>query len=179
MRIIRKWALALALFIALTLDGSLALYLHQFMSWNGFGASCWLMPIGIMLIALFDDMNDKEIWLALGAGVIADISTLGIVGVYTVFLPLACWACQKMARFLPEVFLSRLVVVLLGLTLLDLYSWVVLSTVGIISTSVHTMLISLLINLAWSLLFFVLTYWIWGSLATNYPFLVDLQAYRQ
>ena len=62
MRIFREWVLAIALYVALVLDGSLAFYLHQFQNWHGYGASCWLMPIGIMLIALFDDMNDKEIW---------------------------------------------------------------------------------------------------------------------
>lgn len=179
MRIFREWVLAIALFVALTLDGSISLYLHQFMTWNTYGASCWIMPIGIMLIGLFDDVNSKEIWLALGAGIVADISTLGIIGIYTVFLPLASWVCQRVARFLPDVFWSRLLVVLLGLTLLDLYNWVVLSLVGIITVSVHMMLMSLLLNLGWSIIFFVLTYWIWGNLATNYPFMVDLNAYRQ
>lgn len=179
MRIFREWILAIALYVALILDGSLSFYLHQFMNWGSIGANCWLLAIGIMLIALLDDTNEKEIWLALGAGVVADISSLGIIGVYTVFFPLASWACQRIARFLPEVFWSRLIVVLLGLTLLDFYSWLVLNTVGIISISLHTLLFSLLFNLLWSAIFFCLTYWIWFILARQYPFLVDLNAYRQ
>lgn len=179
MRIFRKWVLAIALYVALVLDTSLALYLHQFLTWNNIGASCWLMPIGVMLIGLFDDINSKEIWLALGAGIVADISTLGIIGVYTVFLPLSCWVCQRIARFLPESFWSRLLVVLLGLALLDLYSWAVLTAVGVISISVHRLLLSLAFNLGWSIIAFVLSYWIWGNLAQNYPFLIDLSSYRQ
>lgn len=179
MRIFHEWVLAIALFVALTIDGCLAFYLHQFLNINGIGASCTIMPIGIMLIGLFDDINKKEIWLAIGAGVVADISTLGIIGVYTVFLPLSCWACQKMARFLPEVFWSRFIVILIGVTLLDFYSWLILKMVGMISISGLQMLFSLLYNLVWSAVFFVLTYWIWARLATNYPFLVDLDAYRQ
>lgn len=179
MRTFRKWILAIALFVAIILDGSLAFYLHQFMTYNDYGSACWLMPIGVMLIGLFDDVNSNEIWLALGAGLVADIYSLGIVGVYTVFLPLACFVCQKIARFLPEMFWSRLIVVLLGVTLLDIYSWGVLTMVGLINVSAHDMLISLAFNLGWSFIFTVLTYWIWGNLARDYPFLVDLQAYRQ
>ena len=178
MRILRKWALAIALFVALLFDGVLAQYLHQFLTIGRYGASLTLLPIGIMLIALFDDTNSNEIWLALGAGIVADIATLCIVGVYTVFFPLASWACQKVARFLPEIFWSRLIVVIIGLTILDIYSWLILTMVGIISVPVKIMLISLLVNAGWSIIFFVATYWIWGNLAESYPFLIDLNAYR-
>lgn len=178
MRIFRKWVLAIALFVALILDGTLALYLHQFMNWGAYGASAWILPIGIMLIGLFDDTNPNEIWLALGAGLVADISTLGIIGVYTVFFPLSCWACQRIARFLPEMFWSRLIIVLIGVTLLDIYSWAVLTMVGLISISTKIMLISLAVNVCWSIVFFTITYWIWGNLAEKYPFLIDLSAYR-
>lgn len=179
MHILRQWILAIALFVALILDGSLSFYLHQFMTVGDYGAACWLMPIGVMLIGLFDDTNSKEIWLALGAGVVADIYSLGIIGVYTVFLPVICFVCQKIARFLPEMFWSRLIIVLLGVTLLDIYSWGILTMVGLIDVSAQAMLVSLGINLIWSLVFTALTYWIWGNLAQDYPFLVDLQAYRQ
>ena len=179
MRIFREWVLAIALYVALVVDSSLAFYLHQFMNLGPYGASCWLMPIGIMLIGLFDDMNGREIWLALGAGVVADIYTTGIIGIYTVFLPLSCWACQKAARFLPEIFLSRLIVVLIGVTLLDVYDWVILNMVGVISVGTVNLLVSLLINLIWSAIFTCATYWIWAILATRYPFMVDLNAYRQ
>lgn len=179
MRIFREWVLAIALYVALILDGTLSLYLHQFMYIGNYGAACWLMPIGIMLIGLFDDINYKEIWLALGAGVIADMSTLGIIGIYTVFFPLACWGCQRIARFLPEMFWSRLIVVLIGVTILDVYSWLILTMVGIISISSHVMAMSLLVNLGWTIVFFIPSYWVWGNLAQNYPFLTDLDAYRQ
>lgn len=179
MRIFREWVLAIALYVALVLDGAFAFHLHQFMYIGNYGAACWLMPIGVMLIGLFDDTNYREIWLAFGAGIVADISTLGIIGVYTVFLPVACWLCQRVARFLPEMFWSRLVIVLIGVSALDAYIWGILTMVGLIDASVHTLLISTALNLGWSILFFALTYWIWGVLTQNYPFLIDLDAYRQ
>lgn len=179
MRIFREWVLAIALFVALILDGSLSFYLHQFLVIGEIGASCFLLPIGIMLIGLFDDTNSKEIWLALGAGVIADIFNLGFIGVYTVFLPLSCYLCQRVARILPETFWARLVVVLIGTSLLEVYSCFILKIVGIATVSNHNLLLSILISLPWTILFFSATYWIWGSLAQNYPFLIDLDAYQQ
>lgn len=179
MRIFRKWVLAIALFVSIVLDGSLSFYLHQFLTFKGAASSCDLLLIGIMLIALFDDINQNEFWLALGTGVVADIVNLGFIGVYTVFLPVACWVCQKMARFLPEVFWSRLIIVLLGTIVFEIYSWAILNLVGIISAGTRSLLVSSAYNLIWTLVFFILTYWIWGRLATDYPFLIDLNAYRQ
>lgn len=179
MRFIREWALAIALYVALVLDGALSFYLHQFMHIGNLVAGSWFMPIGVMLIALFDDTNSREIWLALGAGIVADLSSLGIIGVYTVFLPLASYCCERIARFLPETFWARLLLVLLGLSLLDAYSWGIFTLINMTTASWHVMLMSLLFNLAWSLFFFILSYWIWGHLAQNYPFLIDLNAYRQ
>ena len=178
MRIVREWILAIALFVALVLDGSLSLYLHQFMVYGSYNSACLFVPIGIMLIALFDDTNKREIWLALGTGIVADLYFLGIIGVYSVFLPLVCWACQRLARFLPEVFWARLIVVLAGVIILSIYSWIILSMVGMISISDHLMLISLIPTLIWSSIFTVLTYWIWGNLAQDYPFMINLDAYR-
>lgn len=179
MRFVREWALAIALYLALVLDGALSFYLHQFLHIGSFAAATWFMPIGVMLIALFDDTNKREIWLALGAGIVADIFSAGIIGVYTVFLPLASYCCQRIARFLPETFWARLLVVLLGLSLLDAYSWGIFTLVNMTTASFHVMLMSLLFNLVWSLFFFILSYWIWGRLAQNYPFLIDLSAYEQ
>lgn len=179
MHYLREWTLAIALYVALVLDGSLSFYLHQLLHFKGITASPWLLPIGIMLIALFDEMNSKEIWLALGAGVVADIYFLGIIGIYTVALPLLSWVGQKIARFLPETFWARLIAVLLGVCLFDLYSILLFSLLKMMKPSLSLLWLNLGLNLLWAALFFTLTYWIWGSLSRNYPFLNDLQAYQQ
>ena len=75
----RKWVLAIGLFIALVVDGVCALYLHQFMTYDHFAASSVILPLSVRLIGLFDDTNDNEIWLALGAGIVADIYFYGII----------------------------------------------------------------------------------------------------
>lgn len=178
MSVFRKWVLAISLFVALVLEGVCSFYLHQFMTYGNYGAFSVILPISIMLIGLFDDTNENEIWLALGTGIIADIYFYGIIGIYTVFLPLSCWAGQKIARFLPEIFWARLIVVLIDTTAFIVYSWLVFKMIGFASISIHMLLMSLLVNLGWTILFFVLLYWIWGNLAQDYPFLIDLNTYR-
>ncbi|WEV51916.1 rod shape-determining protein MreD [Lactobacillus sp. ESL0731] len=176
MRSLRKFILAFALYVALVLDGSLALFLHQFMALGN--AACLIMPIGMMLIALFDDLNNKEIWLAIGAGIVADIYFFGIIGAYAVILPIVTWLLQKSARFLPEVFWARILAVLLAVVIVCCYNWLILSVVGVIAVPIKTMLVSLLPTLAWSLVFAILSYPIWGRLARSHPFMVNLDNYQ-
>ncbi|AYE61910.1 MreD-like cell shape-determining protein [Lactobacillus helveticus] len=178
MSVFRKWVLAIGLFVAIVVDGVCSLYLHQFMDYGSFGAASLILPISVMLIGLFDDTNKNEIWLALGTGIVADIYFYGFIGIYAVFLPFSCWICQKIARFLPEIFWARLIVVLLGTTVFVAYSWLIFNMVSVTTTSLHGLLMSLLVNLGWTAGFFVCLYWIWGNLAQDYPFLIDLNAYR-
>lgn len=178
MSIFRKWVLAIAMFVALIIDGICSFYLHQFMNYGSFGAASVILPISMMLIGLFDDTNENEIWLAIGTGIVADVYFYGIIGIYTVFLPVSCWLCQRIARFLPEFFGARLIVILLGTTVFIAYSWLIFKAVGFADASMHALLLSLLVNLGWSTLVFALLYWIWGNLARDYPFLIDLNAYR-
>ena len=145
MSIFRKWVLAIAMFVVLIVDGICSFYLHQFMNYGSFGAASVILPISMMLIGLFDDTNDNEIWLAIGIGIVADIYFYGIIGIYTVFLPVSCWICQKVARFLPEVFWARLIVILFGTTVFVAYDWLVFKAVGLADASVYTLLMSLLV----------------------------------
>ena len=143
MSIFRKWVLAIAMFVALIIDGICSFYLHQFMNYGSFGAASVILPISMMLIGLFDDTNENEIWLAIGTGIVADVYFYGIIGIYTVFLPVSCWLCQRIARFLPEVFWARLIVILLGTTVFIAYSWLIFKAVGFADVSMHALLLSL------------------------------------
>lgn len=176
MRSLRKFILAFALYVALALNGSLSFYLHQFFSWTS--ASNLLLPIGIMLIALFDDTNIKEVWLALGAGVVSDIYFFGIIGIYSICLPLVCWLLQKAARFIPEVFWARMLAVLIACVGINCFIWLILNVIGITRVSVLELLKGFLPTICWSIIFMSLTYKLWGYLATKYPFMVNLDNYR-
>jgi rod shape-determining protein MreD len=177
MRIFKKLILAFALYLALVINASLSFFLHQFFASTG--GSNLLMPIGMMLIALFDDTNKNEIWLALCSGIVADLYYFGIIGIYTIALPLICLALQWMARFLPEVFWVRVLVVLLSAILFDFYTWIIINLVGISSISVTELLTSIIPTVGWTILFTIITYKLWNVLASSYPFMINLDNYKQ
>lgn len=173
MRFLQKYNLALVLFLALLLNGSLSLSLHSVMQLS----ANFLMPVGMMLIALFDDTNKNELWLALGAGIISDIYFYGIIGVYTICLPGICWLLQKMARYLPEVFLVRIIVTLVGAILLNGCSWLILNLMGLISVPFADLIKTMIPTIIWSLVFAIISYPLWANLTRKYPFMVKLDNY--
>lgn len=177
MKTLRKFTLVLALYVALAISGSLSFYLHQFFSFGK--ASNLLVPVSMMLIALFDDTNDKEIWLALGAGIVSDIYFFGIIGIYAIILPIVSWLLQKSARFLPEVFWARVLAVLIASVLTQGFTWLILNMTGLSSIGISKLVQSILPTLCWVFIFICATYKLWWNLALNYPFMVNLENYRQ
>ena len=177
MKTLRKFTLVLALYVALAVSGSLTFYLHQFFSFGK--ASNLLVPVSMMLIALFDDTNDKEIWLALGAGIVSDIYFFGIIGIYAIILPIVSWLLQKSARFLPEVFWARVLAVLIASVLTQGFTWLILNMTGLSSIGISKLVQSILPTLCWVFIFICATYKLWWNLALNYPFMVNLENYRQ
>ena len=171
MAVLRKWYVAIALFMALILDGVLAYNLQTLIFHRDFSGSCWLTVIGITLIALNDDKNDANIWLCLGLGFIADLYYLGIIGIYTVAFPLICFIIQQSARFLPEVFWFRLVICLVTYLGLSAYVFFMLNLSGMIQLPFTAFLHSILPNLLWCAILVLCTYWFWVKLVEEYPFL--------
>lgn len=177
MKTLRKFTLVLALYVALAISGSLSFYLHQFFSFGK--ASNLLVPVSMMLIALFDYTNNKEIWLALGAGIVSDIYFFGIIGIYAIILPIVSWLLQKSARFLPEVFWARVLAVLIASVLTQGFTWLILNMTGLSSIGILKLVQSILPTLCWVFIFICATYKLWWNLALNYPFMVNLENYRQ
>ncbi|AWM75207.1 rod shape-determining protein MreD [Lactobacillus kullabergensis] len=177
MKTLRKFTLVLALYVALAISGSLSFYLHQFFSFGK--ASNLLVPVSMMLIALFDDTNNKEIWLALGAGIVSDIYFFGIIGIYAIILPIVSWLLQKSARFLPEVFWARVLAVLIASVLTQGFTWLILNMTGLSSIGISKLVQSILPTLCWVFIFICATYKLWWNLSLNYPFMVNLENYRQ
>lgn len=176
MRTLQRYSLAFALFIAIVINGSLSFYMHQLFNFGN--GSNLFMPVGMMLIALFDETNKKELWLALGTGIVSDIFFFGIIGIYAVILPVLVWIMQETARFLPEIFWARILAVLIGSILVNGYTWLALNITGIASIPITKLLISLFPTIVWSFVFTAITYRLWGHLALNHPFMVKLDNYR-
>ncbi len=178
MRIFKQWVVAIALYVAMILDGCLAAVLHQTMSYGNSRASLLLLPIAVMVVAFEDDRNAKEVWLALAVGVIADLYFYGIIGVYAVGLPVMSAFGRWYSRVFPELFIFRLIGLLLMTSAFSAYVWLIFRLIGWTHSSLGQAGMSILYTAGWSALLTVLTYWIWAKLARNYPFLVDLDNYR-
>lgn len=171
MRILREWYVAIALLIALILDGIFAFQFQSLFVHGVHGASCWFTVVGIVLIGLCDDRNQNNLWLALGIGVIADMYYLGFLGIYTVAFPIICFLAQKVARFLPEIFWSRLLVALLAYILMNAYLFLAYSIAGTIRLPLSSLLLSILPSLGVCIVIFLITYKFWVWLVEKYPFL--------
>lgn len=171
MRVLREWYIAIALLVAVVLDGIVACYAQGFIFHGTYGANCWFTVIGIVLMGLCDDRNKSNIWLALGIGVVVDLYYLGFLGVYTVAFPTLCFLAEVIARFLPEVFWSKLIVCLVAYILMDVYLFLVYSITGIISLPISSLLKSILPSLGICVIIFLITYNFWTWIIEKHPFL--------
>ncbi|MBP2057815.1 rod shape-determining protein MreD [Lactobacillus colini] len=171
MRILREWYVAIALLVALVLDGVIAFYAQGIIFKGTYGASCWFTIIGIVLMGLCDDRNDSNIWLVFGIGIVADLYYLGFLGVYTVAFPAVYFLAKSVARFLPEIFWARLMVSLAAYLLLDAYLFLAYSIAGTISLPISSLLMSILPSWGMCLIIFLITYSFWIWLINKYPFL--------
>lgn len=177
MRILRQWYVAIALLVAVLLDGIIAYRLQGFIFQGQFGASCWFSVVGISLIGLIDDRNVNNLWLCFGIGILADLYYYGFLGVYTVSFPLLCFLAQKSARILPEVFWTRLIATLVGYALMEIYLFIVFSIAGTISLPISSLLWSFLPGWGMCLVIFLITYRFWVKLVEKHPFLVIQHRY--
>ena len=117
-------------------------------------------------------------WLALAAGVVADLYFWGIIGIYTFILPALSAFGRWYARVFPELFVFRLLGNIVAITVSCLYTWLVFRLVGWTDLTLKAIGFSLLYTAGWTTGISLATYWLWAKLARSYPFLVDLDNYR-
>lgn len=178
MRIFKQWVLAIALYLALVVEGALSVYLQPALTYQHGRAGLLLLPIAVLIIAYEDERNEKEIWLALAAGVVADLYFWGIIGIYTFILPSLSAFGRWYARVFPELFVFRLLGNIVAITVSCLYTWLVFRLIGWTDLTLKAIGFSLLYTAGWTTGISLATYWLWAKLARSYPFLVDLDNYR-
>lgn len=177
MATLRRWYVAIALFIALLLDGVVSWHFQGIFFKGSGGAACWFTVVGITLIGLCDDRNINNVWLALGAGVIADCYYLGFLGVYSVIFPLICWLSESIARYFPETFLSRTILCMCTYTLVNLYVFLVFHLVKVTNIPLSQLWRTLVPSLLLCFIITLITYHFWVWLVEKYPFLVRQRIY--
>ncbi|KRL63463.1 rod shape-determining protein MreD [Lactobacillus psittaci] len=175
---LKRWSIGLALLFSLWLDGTLSHWLNNVLPSGFTGVNFWSIVVGICLIGLVDDLNNREIIIALVIGLLADLYYLGFVGPYTVGLPLLMFTSQKIARFIPEVFVVRLIIVPIFYLLFTLLFWLIMTTAGVINVDLRSVFLGLLYNFILALILTTLTYPLWVRLARDYPFGEKLDPYH-
>ena len=177
MTTVKRWYIGIALFLTMILDGSLAWTFQRIVFHPNFGAACWFSVVGITLIALRNDLNNNNIWLALGIGILADIFYFGYLGVYTVAFPLLCFILQKLARFLPETFWFRLIICLVSYLFVSFYVFMMYIIVGTQQPTLSSFLLSIVPSWIVCILIYSLSYTFWINLIDKYPFLENQRNY--
>ncbi|MCT7764568.1 MAG: rod shape-determining protein MreD [Lactobacillus iners] len=166
---LKRWYIAIALFFTMVLDGVLSQTFTRFL--GNMNVACWLSIILITLIALSDTHNMANVWLCLVVGLVYDIYYVGVIGIYIVAFPLLCYCVQKIAKYIPELFITRLLVCLLGYIGVYLYLLLVLNIIGIIDISLFAIIRQLVESLVMCGILYILSYNLLLKLIVKYPFL--------
>lgn len=168
MRQIKRWLAAIVLLIVAILSGSLTMFLHPVM-WGK--VSFGLTLIGLVTLALYDEDNYNLLWLAGLLGLLCDWFYLGFLGVCLVAFPALTFLTQRIARYIPEVALPKMLVVVLMYLLQYLYLFLVLAMFNLSDTGRSAFWQGLGSSLLSAIVWTVLTFWAWRKLAQNFPFL--------
>lgn len=170
-RVLLNLVLPLVLLLAIVVSGTLSLYLAPLIHNRFIDAGLSLVEIGIVLLGLTDEDNNKLIYLMIGLGLIADWYYFGFIGVYAVLFPVTLFVAQKITRYLPESFFSYLLITILFLLSWQIYIFGLLNLFSLVNVSLKLFLINsvpatLLIGIV--LYFLTFGFWIW--LIKKYPF---------
>ena len=142
----------------------------------------WVLALGRLYPVAFKPgaarLHPASAWLALAAGVVADLYFWGIIGIYTFILPALSAFGRWYARVFPELFVFRLLGNIVAITVSCLYTWLVFRLIGWTDLTLKAIGFSLLYTAGWTTGISLATYWLWAKLARSYPFLVDLDNYR-
>ncbi|MDO4912135.1 MAG: rod shape-determining protein MreD [Lactobacillus sp.] len=177
MRVMKKWWPLVAAIVAIFLDGIYAKALSGIIVTGFWQAPVMGLPIFILLISIFDDMNFNNVWLALAVGIIADSYFWGVFGIYAVALPLAVVYGRYLSRILPENFLVRWIIVIIGTSLIIVYIWLIFNFTKMAQLTLGQLALHLLGNLFLTTFIFAIYYNPTRALVENYPFFEDLDRY--
>ncbi|QBO35482.1 rod shape-determining protein MreD [Periweissella cryptocerci] len=120
-----KWIFPLVMFFALFLDGALFSNMAGILTRGGNHILPMFLVIWLVygvVYQLDDDGIPLYVW-ALVAGLIYDMFYTGIIGGFTVGLPVMIWLARELRYYLSDSVLSVLMVFILSLTVLQVFSY--------------------------------------------------------
>lgn len=127
-----KWTFAIITFFLLFLDGALYANMAGLLSSGKNNILPMLLVIWFVYAVLFELDDDLPIYMwTFIAGLIYDIFYFGVVGGFTVGLPLMVWISKKLRYYLSDSVISLFMIIILSITSLQLFTYMAALIAGL------------------------------------------------
>ncbi|QYU57291.1 rod shape-determining protein MreD [Weissella confusa] len=177
-----SWLHFVLVYIAIMLDGGIALYFAPVLFKMPMSASPYLSLIVMMmpvLTATVTQMKERSLYIAafLG-GLLFDIFYSGLIGISMIGFPLTVWLASKLQRYLPTSFMSSVAVWFVSMSMYLVFDYAGFGIINLTNLNIPDFIIfhmfpTLIINLMLLVLVYgLLNYWYH---ATRQP---DISAYN-
>ena len=177
-----SWLHFVLVYIAIMLDGGIALYFAPVLFKMPMSASPYLSLIVMMMPVLtgtVTQMKERSLYIAafLG-GLLFDIFYSGLIGISMIGFPLTVWLASKLQRYLPTSFMSSVAVWFVSMSMYFVFDYAGFGIINLTNLNIPDFIIfhmfpTLIINLMLLVLVYgLLNYW---YRATRQP---DISAYN-
>lgn len=177
-----SWLHFVLVYIAIMLDGGIALYFAPVLFKMPMSASPYLSLIVMMMPVLtgtVTQMKERSLYIAafLG-GLLFDIFYSGLIGISMIGFPLTVWLASKLQRYLPTSFISSVAVWFVSMSMYLVFDYAGFGIINLANLNIPDFIIfhmfpTLIVNLLLLVLVYgLLNYWYH---ATRQP---DISAYN-
>ncbi|MCM0598831.1 rod shape-determining protein MreD [Periweissella fabalis] len=147
-----KWIFAVITFFLLFFDGALFANMAGFLTKGQYHIMPMLLVIWFVYAVLFELDLDLPIYAwTLLAGLIYDFFYFGVIGGFTVGLPIMVWVSKQLRFYLSDSIVSLCMIIILSITALQIFTYVAAFIAGLdvgnaANYVVHTFAPSLALN---------------------------------
>ena len=177
-----SWLHFVLVYVAIMLDGGIALYFAPVLFKMPMSASPYLSLIVMMMPVLtgtVTQMKERSLYIAafLG-GLLFDIFYSGLIGISMIGFPLTVWLASKLQRYLPTSFISSVAVWFVSMSMYLVFDYAGFGIINLTNLNIPDFIIfhmfpTLIVNLLLLVLVYgLLNYWYH---ATHQP---DISAYN-
>lgn len=156
-----KWIFAIITFFLLFFDGALFANMAGILTRGQYHIMPMLLVIWFVYAVLFELELDLPIyfWACL-AGLIFDIFYFGVIGGFTVGLPIMVWVSKQLRYYLSDSVVSLFMIIILSITVLQIFTYIAALIAGLdvgnaADYVVHTFAPSLALNVVIAIILYL------------------------
>ena len=159
----------IGLFLAMFLDGGLTQVFAKYMFTNTMAMESRLVLLFIVMAVCYGNVEHLVMWSAI-VGLFYDMFYTGILGVFTMILPLMVYVTKYMFQFFTRSFIVVLLIYLIDITVLTILFYWANVLIGFTSVSVADFIgqnlgPTLIYNLACYVILFMPLHWLFTKFA--------------